>query len=505
MSRDLCLILDFGSSYTELIARRVRKHQVYSAIYPFNIDIQRLRSLSPRAIIISDGPSFLSDAPTVAQELYHLGIPVLGIGYGNQLTMRILGGEVEPAENYPQGPAPVRILQGSPLLHGFANGQEIPAPASRNAAIVRLPDSFQAIAERAGLPAAVADEGRRIYGLQFHPEVTDAQQGSDILANFLFRIADFSPSWTMASFLDSAIDQIRSEVDDRRVILALSGGVDSWVTAVLMERAIHDQLSFISIDNGFLRRGERAKVASVFRDMFASELRVIDASERFLAAVAGAGSADKRKRIQNEFIALLEEEATRIGNVDFLARGTIYSDVINSILYDGASITITKPYDVAEPRSMNLRVLEPLRRLFKDEVRELGELLGLPPEMLRRHPFPFPGLAVRCVGEVTPSRLETLRTADTIIEEEIRSAGFYHSIWQSFGVLLREGSYRRGTRHEAVCLRAVDSEDGTTAEWVPLPHEVLRTISRRIMDEVPTVGRVVYDITPKPPGRIEWE
>jgi GMP synthase (glutamine-hydrolysing) len=417
MSRDLCLILDFGSPYAQLITRRVREHRVYSEIHPFNIDIGRIRSLSPKAIIISDDLSSFSDAPTLAQELYDLGVPILRI-----------------------------------------------------------------------------------------PEVADVEPGSDVLANFLFRVADFSPSWTMASFLDEAVGQIRAEVDDGQGILGLSGGVDSWVTAVLVERAIHDQLSFISIDNGFLRRGERASVESVFRDMFKSELRVIDASERFLAAVTGAGPADKRKRIQGEYIALFEEEATRIGNVQFIARGTIYSDVISSILYDGTSITITQPYDVAEPRrSLNLRVLEPLRRLFKNEVRELGELLGLPGELLRRQPFPFPGLAVRCVGDVTPSRLEILQTADAIMEEEIRAVGLYHSIWQSFAVLLRDGSYGRGTRNEVISLRAVDSDDGTTAEWVSLPPEVLRTISRRIMDEVPLVGRVVYDITPKPPGRIEWE
>ena len=417
LPQDLCLILDFGSPYTQLIARHIRDCKVYSEIRPFDVDIERIRSLSPQAIVLGDSSLLPSGALSVAPEVYQLGVPVLEMSDGDWL-----------------------------------------------------------------------------------------QQGGDILPDFLFRVAGFPPNWTMSAFLDSAVRQIRSEVADGRVVLGLSGGVDSWVTAALMERAVHDQLFCISIDNGFLRRGERAGVESVFSDMFHAELRVIDAAERFLAAVAGAGQGKKRKRIQNEFIAVFEEEATRIGRVGFLARGIIYSDVIDSIVYDGTWVTIAKPYDVADPgRSLGLRVLEPLRRLFKNEVRELGGLLGLPAEILRRHPFPFPGLAVRCVGEVTPARLATLREADAIIEEEIRSAGLYESLWQSFGVLLREDSYSRGGRHEAVCLRAVESEDGGTADWAPIPHEVLRTISLRIMNEVPNVGRVVYDITPKPPGRVEWE
>ncbi|HEX2569020.1 MAG TPA: glutamine-hydrolyzing GMP synthase [Polyangia bacterium] len=521
MRRDFCLILDFGSQYTQLIARRVRELKVYSEIHPYHLSPAAIRELAPRAIILSGGPSscYEPDAPTVAPELFSLGVPVLGICYGVQLMARLLGGEVRPAAHREYGRAHVRVCRPSPLLAGFAEGEELAVWMSHGDRIERLPEGFVLVGETPNAPAtAIADEARRIYGLQFHPEVAHTPRGGEVLANFLFGIAGCTPSWTMASFIEEAVAKIRAQVGGSgqggRVVLGLSGGVDSSVTAALLERAIGDRLTCIFVDNGLLRAGERAAVETLFRGAFRMDLRVVDASERFLARLAGVTDPEeKRKRIGREFIAVFEEEAAQIGQagqVEFLGQGTLYPDVIESVSAKGPSATIKSHHNVGGlPERMRLKLVEPLRELFKDEVRELGSELGLPHDVLWRQPFPGPGLAVRCLGEVTRPRLETLRAAEAIIDEEIRAAGLYRSIWQSFGVLLPVRSVGvmgdQRTYAETLCLRAVHSDDGMTADWVPLPYELLGTISRRVINEVRGINRVVYDITSKPPGTIEWE
>jgi len=512
--RQVVLILDFGSQYTQLIARRIRELAVYSEIHPFSLPLEEIRRRKPTAIVLSGGPSSVYDpeAPSVSPELFSLGIPILGICYGAQLVAKLLGGKVLATDRREYGRAHVTVKRDDGLFHGFHAGEEIGVWASHGDRVESLPHGFTLIGETPNAPAAAfVDEARKIHCVQFHPEVAHTPRGEEILANFVFRIAGATASWTMHSFVEAALADAKTKVGGGRVICGLSGGVDSSVVAALLHKAIGDRLTCIFVDNGLLRAGEREGVEAVFRGAFDIDLRVIDAEERFLKALAGVTDPErKRKIIGAEFIAVFEEEATKVGDAAWLAQGTLYPDVIESVSVRGPSAVIKTHHNVGGlPERMKLKLIEPLRELFKDEVRRVGEELGVPHHILWRHPFPGPGLAVRCLGEITRERLVALRAADAIIEEEIRAAGLYESIWQSFGVLLPVrsvgvmGDLR--TYSEALALRAVSSRDGMTADWVPLPYELLGTISRRVTNEVKGINRVVYDISSKPPATIEWE
>jgi GMP synthase (glutamine-hydrolysing) len=516
--KPLILILDFGAQYAQLIARRVREQKVYSEIHPYNLSLERIRALAPAGIILSGGPSSVYDAgaPRVSPELFELGIPVLGICYGVQLASLLLGGQVEAAEHREYGRAVVQVQAPSALLAGFEPGEEIAVWMSHGDRVEKLPEGFTCVGQSPGCPFAVVEApARRFWGVQFHPEVVHTPRGSELIGNFLFRICGCEPTWTMPSFADEAVKAVRAQVgqleNEARVICGLSGGVDSSVAAALVHRAVGDRLTCIFVDNGLLRAGETAQVEALFRGAFKVNLIVVDAKERFLTALAGVSDPEqKRKIIGREFIAVFEEQARAIGGADFLVQGTLYPDVIESVSHKGPSATIKSHHNVGGlPETMRLKLVEPLRELFKDEVRVLGEELGLPRHVLWRQPFPGPGLAVRVLGPVTRERCDVLRAADTIIEQEIRAAGLYESIWQSFGVLLPVqtvgvmGDER--TYANVLAVRAVHSKDGMTADWVPLPYEVLGAISSRIVNEVRGVNRVVYDISSKPPATIEWE
>jgi GMP synthase (glutamine-hydrolysing) len=512
------LILDFGSQYTQLIARRIREQKVYCEIHPFDLPLPRIRELvasgNVKGIILSGGPASVYDAnaPRIDAGIFELDVPTLGICYGVQLATLLLGGRVVSAQHREYGRASVRMVGTSELFHGFQRGEDVAVWMSHGDRVEALPPGFRVVGESDNCPAAAVDGShRKFWGVQFHPEVVHTPRGGELLANFLFRICGCRPAWTMANFAEVAIADVKARVGNGRAICGLSGGVDSSVAAALVLRAIGDRLTCIFVDTGLSRQGEAAQVDALFRGAFKADLHIVDAADRFLSALAGVTDPEKkRKIIGREFIAVFEEEARRIGGADFLVQGTLYPDVIESVSHRGPSATIKSHHNVGGlPEKMNLKLVEPLRELFKDEVRALGEELGLPRHVLYRQPFPGPGLAVRVLGEVTKASCDVLRAADVIIDEEIRAAGLYESIWQSFGVLLPVktvgvmGDER--TYANVLAIRAVHSKDGMTADWVPLPYELLGRISSRIVNEVRGINRVVYDVSSKPPATIEWE
>lgn len=509
--RETILVLDFGSQYTQLIARRIRELGVYSEIKPYSTPIDEIKITEPKALILSGGPASVwdDDAPTVDRGVFELGMPILGICYGMQLTAQLLGGIVERSRVREFGPATLRITNGFDLLSGIPDKSDI--WMSHGDRVLELPPGFESIAESENSPrAAMKNREMRIYGTQFHPEVVHTKFGREILSNFLFKIAGCEGMWTPKSFVETAIKDIRQRAGNATVICGLSGGVDSAVAAVIIQRAIWDKLRCIFVDTGLLRLNEAEEVVESFRDMGLNLVHV-DAKERFLNKLRGVTDPErKRKIIGEEFVNVFEAEASKIKDARFLAQGTLYPDVIESVSVKGPSATIKSHHNVGGlPEKMNLKLIEPLRELFKDEVREVGRELGVPDEILGRHPFPGPGLAIRIIGEIDEERIGILRQADRIFIEEIKKGGVYDDIWQAFcvfvpvktvGVMGDERTYEN-----VIALRAVTSLDGMTAKWARIPYDLLEKISVRIINEVRGVNRVVYDISTKPPSTIEWE
>jgi GMP synthase (glutamine-hydrolysing) len=507
------VILDYGSQFTQLIARRVREQHVYCEILPFDAPTAAIAAKHPTAIILSGGPASVTaqDAPGLSPALLELGVPVLGICYGLQVLTRTLGGVVSPAQHREYGRAFIRVeaeaglfaqLGEARTLVWMSHGDHVSTPAPGFRVLARSED---------GVVAAVADEARRLYGVQFHPEVVHTPRGGQMLKNFLFDVAGFRGDWTPALFVDEAIARIRTQVGDARVVCGLSGGVDSAVAAMLIHRAIGDRLTCVFVDNGLLRAGEAEQVVEVFGGKFGFNLRHVDARAAFLDALEGVTDPEvKRKTIGRVFVEVFEREAATIEGADFLAQGTLYPDVIESVSVRGPAAVIKSHHNVGGlPERMKLKICEPLRELFKDEVRAAGLELGLPEHIVWRQPFPGPGLAIRVLGEVSEERLRVLREADLIVQDEVRAAGLERTIWQAFAVLLpvrTVGVMGDDRTYESVlAVRAVTSVDGMTADWYPLPYEVLGRLSTRIINEVRGVNRVVYDISSKPPATIEWE
>ncbi len=511
------LVLDFGSQYTQLIARRIREAHVYSQILPCTVSLATILAYRPQGIVLSGGPSSVYEkkAPAVPKEIFDLGIPILGICYGMQLVTHLSGGEVAKSKHREYGRAELTIDDKSNLFKGVGTNGSTVVWMSHGDRIERMPPGFRSIAHSTNSPIAAMkrdDHKRRIYCLQFHPEVVHTAEGTQILRNFVYDICGCKPTWTMQSYVETAVQQIREQVGKERVICALSGGVDSSVAAALTHRAIGDQLTCIFVDNGLLRTGEKEQVKQTFAKQLHLNLRMIDASDLFLAKLKGVIDPErKRKIIGKQFIEQFEAEAKKkSGGVKFLVQGTLYPDVIESVSFKGPSATIKTHHNVGGlPARMKLKLIEPLRELFKDEVRVLGKELGLSDEIVWRQPFPGPGLAIRVLGAITKERLTILRAAESILDQEIRAAGLYREIWQSLAVLLPirtvgvMGDQR--TYEHVIALRAVTSLDGMTADWAKIPNDVLGKISNRIINEVKGVNRVVYDISSKPPATIEWE
>lgn len=519
LNRQMIVVLDFGSQYSELIARRIRETQVYSEVLSYRTTVEQLKKLNPKGIILSGGPNSVYDngAPHCDPEIWNVGIPILGVCYGMQLMVQQLGGQVARADRGEYGKASIYIDDPTDLLTNVEDGTTM--WMSHGDSVTKIPPGFELLAHTKNTPcAAIANHDKKIYGVQFHPEVVHSVGGIALIRNFVYHICECEPTWTTSAFVEESIREIRARVGEKRVLLALSGGVDSSTLAFLLHKAIGDQLTCVFIDQGFMRKYEPERLLKLFSEQFHIPVEYVNARDRFLSALAGVVDPEEKRRIiGHEFISVFEETSKHLGPFDYLAQGTLYPDVIESAdtnvdpqTGERVAVKIKSHHNVGGlPKDLRFKLVEPLRKLFKDEVRKVGRAIGLPEEIVQRHPFPGPGLAIRILGEVTAERLNILRDADLIVRQEINQRGLYHDYWQAFAVLLPIRSVGvmgdQRTYAYPIVLRIVQSEDGMTADWARVPYDVLEVISNRIVNEVKGVNRVVYDITSKPPGTIEWE